>query len=269
MAQFGWVDLDFVGSTKDGVGVGDDKHSWGYDGYRVMLWFNGQHGYGARWHTGDVIGCAVDVDMRTMTFYHKGRSLGRCRPLENIEWIGGVCPGVTLNPCALRVNFGAASFTHRPPPGHHSVHEWLMSNSPPNTLYLANHAGNDEGGEGKGEAGDGGDGLPSLADAPSLSRSAPSMMVLPWTETPSLRLNVISGTGHAYVDPDGVVTTSRYYPSLQPPRVKLQGGKWYEEEREERRREKKKRRRALYSITFTLRAMNYFTPRPETKDLTP
>ena len=65
------------------------------------------------------------------------------------------------------------------------------------------------------------------------------------------------------MDPDGVVTTSRYYPSLLPPRVKLQGGKWYEE------RERGERRRALYCITFTLREMNYFTLRPETTDLAP
>ena len=49
--QIGWADLDFVGSNRDGMGVGDDKHSWGFDGCRAPaqgLWWNGSHTYGRK-----------------------------------------------------------------------------------------------------------------------------------------------------------------------------------------------------------------------------
>jgi hypothetical protein len=39
VCQIGWADLEFVGSTRDGVGVGDDKHSWGISTLNQQLYY--------------------------------------------------------------------------------------------------------------------------------------------------------------------------------------------------------------------------------------
>ena len=36
--QIGWVDGAYDGNADNGEGVGDDPHSWAYDGWRVYLW---------------------------------------------------------------------------------------------------------------------------------------------------------------------------------------------------------------------------------------
>ena len=64
--QLGWADLQFIGSNREGVGVGDDKWSWAYDGDRTCLW-SGQYrvfgegsiSWGKQWENGDVVGICV------------------------------------------------------------------------------------------------------------------------------------------------------------------------------------------------------------------
>jgi hypothetical protein len=75
VAQIGWADLDFVGSQRDGHGVGDDKHSWGFDGCRAPmqgLWWDGYHTFGRAWAGGDTIGCEIDLDTQRMSFSLNG-----------------------------------------------------------------------------------------------------------------------------------------------------------------------------------------------------
>ena len=71
-AQIGWGDLLFVGSSYNGVGVGDDKNSWAYDGRRLLAWFKGSKSWGAAWKPGDVIGIAADVDAGRLRFSLNG-----------------------------------------------------------------------------------------------------------------------------------------------------------------------------------------------------
>ena len=61
--QLGWADLEFIGSNREGVGVGDDKRSWAYDGDRKCLWSGefratgpGHMSWGKQWENGDVVG---------------------------------------------------------------------------------------------------------------------------------------------------------------------------------------------------------------------
>ena len=37
--QVGWIDVSFVGDDDGGNGVGDDLHSWAYDGLRFNFIF--------------------------------------------------------------------------------------------------------------------------------------------------------------------------------------------------------------------------------------
>lgn len=45
--------------------IGDDRHSWAYDGERIRLWFSSNEvvGFGRKWHTGDVVGCCADLEV--------------------------------------------------------------------------------------------------------------------------------------------------------------------------------------------------------------
>lgn len=72
IGQIGWGDLVFVGASSDGHGVGDDKHSWAYDGRRVLVWYKGSRPWGSPWKAGDVVGAAVDVDARMLRFSLNG-----------------------------------------------------------------------------------------------------------------------------------------------------------------------------------------------------
>ena len=53
-------------SATDENGVGDDKYSWAYDGYRQVKWYDGKSiAYGPQtkmiWKIGDVIGCLLEI----------------------------------------------------------------------------------------------------------------------------------------------------------------------------------------------------------------
>lgn len=94
VCQIGWADGSFKGDAVKGEGVGDDLHSWAYDGNRRLIWHQAQTQWGADWKigrrsvvdvdvvfgcfiiivtvAGDVIGCAIDVDKRVMSFSRNG-----------------------------------------------------------------------------------------------------------------------------------------------------------------------------------------------------
>ena len=57
-------------------GVGDDKSSYAFDGYRKVSWNGEKKIYGKFWECGDVIGVAIDMDKRTIEFFLNGESLG-------------------------------------------------------------------------------------------------------------------------------------------------------------------------------------------------
>ena len=72
IAQIGWADDGFAPREDNGDGVGDDSHSWGYDGARRRKWHDGGHDWGLRWGDGDTIGVAADLDKRTVSFSLNG-----------------------------------------------------------------------------------------------------------------------------------------------------------------------------------------------------
>lgn len=106
IAQLGFADEDF--KCGRGEGVGDDKHSWGFDGNRVCKWFNGSTSYGKEWKDGDVLGCLATLDgsKNTIEFFLNDESMGVA--FENITFKGALRPAVTAqgNNYKLRVNVG-------------------------------------------------------------------------------------------------------------------------------------------------------------------
>ncbi|CAM9258320.1 unnamed protein product [Chrysoparadoxa australica] len=93
--QIGWACKAFQGSSVTGDGVGDDKHSWGYDGARRRRW-NGEADvdeapeYGQAWKAGDVVGCQLDADRGQIAYTLNGRSLGIA--FNGVKPVGGFFP---------------------------------------------------------------------------------------------------------------------------------------------------------------------------------
>ena len=92
--KFWKQDAGFTGGEGKGRGVGDCAHSWGVDGERKMVW-NASGGsekkkYGARWKYGDRIGCALDMDRKSMTFYINNKTQGTVYVFKNLKIIENV-----------------------------------------------------------------------------------------------------------------------------------------------------------------------------------
>ena len=49
-------------------GVGDDIHSYGYDGFRLSCWNEKENRYGKVWDYGDIIGVCLDLDKKQIEF---------------------------------------------------------------------------------------------------------------------------------------------------------------------------------------------------------
>lgn len=73
--QVGWADHEFKGDSSNGDGVGDDKHSWAFDGCRQQKWNGDGSDYGLSWKEGDVVGCLLDVDAQTISFTLNGEPM--------------------------------------------------------------------------------------------------------------------------------------------------------------------------------------------------
>ena len=58
-------------------GVGDDKTSFAYDGFRVKKWNHDEIGYGEAWGVGDIIGVMIDFKQKFIQYWRNKKSLGR------------------------------------------------------------------------------------------------------------------------------------------------------------------------------------------------
>eukprot|EP00943_MAST-04B_sp_MAST-4B-sp1_P001747 g1747.t1 len=117
--QIGWCDTLFIGDDNEGDGVGDDLHSWGYDGNRQKFWHGKSYPFGdekQQWKTGDVIGCYVDLDEHSMVFYVNGVEIGGKVPCLNdtgFQYEDGLYPALSLEAGnVVRVNVGQRSFKY-------------------------------------------------------------------------------------------------------------------------------------------------------------
>lgn len=81
LMQVGWVNENFEFDAEGGTGVGDDTHSYGYDGNRAKKW-HGKYcsmmrtSYGLKWAEGDIITCAIDMDVGEIRYYKNGEDMG-------------------------------------------------------------------------------------------------------------------------------------------------------------------------------------------------
>ncbi|XP_068976365.1 E3 ubiquitin-protein ligase RNF123-like [Bombus flavifrons] len=106
LMQIGWSTVNCTFTQESGVG--DTINSYAYDGNRVRKWNAATFTYGEPWHTGDIIGCALDLDNGNVDFYRNGRCLGRA--FENISMGAGFAYFPTVSLAlkeGLTANFGS------------------------------------------------------------------------------------------------------------------------------------------------------------------
>ena len=104
--QFGWIaPKHFENSTTEGVG--DDASSWGVDGVRKKKFHDSRESnYRIKWHKGDTIGMAADLDRGTVTVGHNGKFRTMWRKISTprkpgdpkdapLKIDGGLAPGLS------------------------------------------------------------------------------------------------------------------------------------------------------------------------------
>ena len=127
VVQVGWATTRFLGDNANGDGVGDDAHSWGYDGHRGMRWHGGgemgdrDRSFGGERRTkeGDVLGCMFDFDQECISYWLNGQPLGVAFRLNGDAASSlrhaGVYPAVSLEADqSVRFNLGQRPFRFPP-----------------------------------------------------------------------------------------------------------------------------------------------------------
>ncbi|XP_076289360.1 E3 ubiquitin-protein ligase RNF123 isoform X2 [Lasioglossum baleicum] len=109
--QIGWSTINC--RFNQGNGVGDTINSYSYNGNLLRKWNVSTEKYGESWHTGDIIGCAIDMDNGTINFYRNGTDMGRA--FEDITMGAGIAyfPTVSLTfDETVKANFGSTPMTY-------------------------------------------------------------------------------------------------------------------------------------------------------------
>lgn len=72
--QIGWAQINSAFS--DVNGVGDVNGTYAYDGDRQFKLNGINMQYGEKWSNGDVIGCMIDLESKTISYSRNGTDLG-------------------------------------------------------------------------------------------------------------------------------------------------------------------------------------------------
>ncbi|KAK9727664.1 hypothetical protein K7432_001647 [Basidiobolus ranarum] len=121
--QIGWATKYTAFRPEEGVGVGDDDHSFAFDGRRKLAWSDGYpipYGGVNSWSEGDILGALLDMDYGLIRFYLNGVDLGSAfefsaRQLLRFEEEGGFYPAISLTSFQhIKVNFGKEPFRYPP-----------------------------------------------------------------------------------------------------------------------------------------------------------
>ena len=97
----------------DQYGVGDDKNSYGYDGYRLSCWNENENRYGKVWDYGDIIGVCLDLDNKQIEYFQNGEKLGIVNvKIDNSPGMA-YFPGISFSDYEkCYFNFGACPFVY-------------------------------------------------------------------------------------------------------------------------------------------------------------
>ena len=123
------ADRAFVGRSAHLEGVGDDSHSWSFDGHRCRTYHGSGASWGSfgeRWKAGDVVGCTVNIDKGVVKYSLNGDWGGPMSKMgvafEGITFDSFLRPAISCQrPGQFRLNMGSAPFSYPPPQGYRAV----------------------------------------------------------------------------------------------------------------------------------------------------
>ncbi|GMS80971.1 hypothetical protein PENTCL1PPCAC_3146, partial [Pristionchus entomophagus] len=108
--KIGWMDI----AASSDCQLGNDDRSYAFDGFLARKWHQGAETYGKEWKIGDVIGCFLDLNDRTIAFSLNGELLldpsGSEMAFDNVMIGEGLVPAMTLGSGQrCKLNFGQDS----------------------------------------------------------------------------------------------------------------------------------------------------------------
>jgi hypothetical protein len=247
LGQLGWCDLEFSGFNTEGVGIGDDKSSWGIDGSRKCTWHNGSRGFGRLWKTGDTIGIACDLNKKSLSFSLNGNwSKPFGVAYENIEVAGGLSPGFTVQgghsgTGNFRIKLGGnnSKLKYKPPDKEYrEIQEWIIEHAPADNINYSNNATSNKlveliNGETKDDDDDALDDIDVPKAAPLMRVASRVPVQNQWSNLSRVQMRANSGAFQINIKDDGCVKSTGVdkisYPSIVADAVHLTDGKWYYE----------------------------------------
>jgi len=130
----GWADKVFFGEAAYDKGVGDNNHSWGLT-FRVGTTThiakrsaNSIRPSPCKWQPGDIFGCGVDVNSKTLFFSINGIPIDIS--FDKIDYLQALTPALSLNRLMkCQVNFGEKSLMYLPHT-YQPVHKSLTEEKP-------------------------------------------------------------------------------------------------------------------------------------------
>ncbi|ORY03088.1 SPRY-domain-containing protein [Basidiobolus meristosporus CBS 931.73] len=141
--QIGWATKYSLFRPADGIGVGDDEHSFAFDGCRKLAWSSGyplSYGKNGSWKEGDILGVYLDMEYGIIRFYLNGIDLGIAFEFTGEQLTryaydeGGFYPALSLTSFQqVAVNFGQTSFRYPPA---HLYHNFSQEGKLPESLRL-------------------------------------------------------------------------------------------------------------------------------------
>lgn len=108
--QIGFADTEFSSPAEyRGRGIGDDVHSWSFDGSRESIFHaDSRVEYGQKWKSGDVVGALFDSDALEIHYFLNGTSLGKAFQLSRGS-IRALYPAISLQrDQVILYNFGSS-----------------------------------------------------------------------------------------------------------------------------------------------------------------
>ena len=110
----------WVGVASNTSAIADNQlqgYAYASDG-RKVAYNSYTSGYGATWTTGDVIGCALDLDNQTITFYKNNTSQGTAfTSITQQPYVFALSAGGAASTKGGSINCGQRPFTYTPPTG--------------------------------------------------------------------------------------------------------------------------------------------------------
>ncbi|KAH9252704.1 hypothetical protein BASA81_009398 [Batrachochytrium salamandrivorans] len=94
--QIGWASDKCVFDPEAGTGIGDNVHSYAFDGHRIKKWHgtSDDNSYGCAWSAGDTITSVIDLNQGTISFHLNGTSMGIA--FSDIDVLQTWCPAISL-----------------------------------------------------------------------------------------------------------------------------------------------------------------------------